>query len=36
MLTQRVSLFQAIGCNLLIVASVLILRAVFTIFRSGR
>ncbi len=35
-LSPAVNLFQAIGCNLIIVSSVLILRVLFTIFRSGR
>ena len=34
MVTTTVSLYQVIGYNLLIVASILVLRVLFTIFRS--
>jgi ubiquinone biosynthesis protein len=33
--TPAVSLFQVIGCNLVVVSCVLVLRVLFTIFRSG-
>jgi ubiquinone biosynthesis protein len=34
--TQGISLFQLIGYNLLVVAAVLALRVLFTIFRAER